>query len=122
MTGRPPEVVASALERGIGQLLLTVEGDGFRFRHALTREAVADTILPPRRAALAAAALEVVEAGQPQLAGSWQELAADLAIQAGDRERAGLLLAASGRGSLQRGALATAIDTLQRAARLLNRT
>jgi DNA-binding CsgD family transcriptional regulator/tetratricopeptide (TPR) repeat protein len=120
VTGRPPGVVASALERGVSQLLLTVEGDGFRFRHALTREAVADTVLPPRRAALAASALAVVEAAHAQFAGSWQDLAADLAIQAGDGERAGLLLAASGRGSLQRGALATAIGTLQRAARLLS--
>ena len=97
-----------------------MEGDGFRFRHSLTREAVAATLLPPRRAALAAAALAAVEAAHPKLPGSWRDLAADLAIQAGDREQAGLLLAASGRGSLQRGALATAIGTLQRAARLLN--
>ena len=120
VTGQPLEVVASALERGVGQLLLTVEGDGFRFRHALTREAVADAVLPPRRAALAASALAAVEAAHPELTGSWRDLAADLAIQAGDGERAGLLLGASGRESLQRGALATAIGTLQRAARLLS--
>jgi DNA-binding CsgD family transcriptional regulator/tetratricopeptide (TPR) repeat protein len=120
VTGQPQEVVTRALERGVGQLLLTVEGDGFRFRHALTREAVAATVLPPRRAALAAAALAVVQAAHPQLPGSWRDLAADLAIQAGDGDQAGLLLAASGRESLQRGALATAVGTLQRAARLLS--
>ena len=119
VTGQPPEVVTRALEAGVGQFLLAVEGDGFRFRHALTREAVADGVLPPRRAALAAAALAAVEAAHPQPTGSWRELAADLAIQAGDGERAGLLLAAAGAGSLRRGALATAIGTLQRAVRLL---
>jgi DNA-binding CsgD family transcriptional regulator len=119
VTGQPPELVAGALERGVSQLLLTVDGQEFRFRHALTRDAVAETLLPPRQAALAGAAFRAVEAAHPDLAGPWRDLAADLADQSGDREKAGLLLAASGRASLAAGALATAVDTLRHAATLL---
>jgi DNA-binding CsgD family transcriptional regulator/tetratricopeptide (TPR) repeat protein len=119
-TGLPPSVVSSALERGTGSMLLIVDGDAFRFRHALTREAVAEELLPPQRAILAEGALTAVEAAHPGLPGPWRDLAADLAAQSGDRERAGALLIASGRESLGRGALATAIDTLRRAVKLLD--
>ena len=115
-TGLPASVVSGALERGVGSMMLAVDGDAFRFRHALTREAVAGELLPPRRAALAAGALAAVDAAHPGLAGPWRDVAADLAAQSGDRERAGTLLIASGRASLGRGALATATGTLPRAA------
>jgi DNA-binding CsgD family transcriptional regulator len=118
-TGQPLEVVSRALERGVDQLLLTVDGEEFRFRHALTREAVAAAILPPRRQALAAAALAVYEEAHPGLPGQYRDVGADLAQQAGDQVRAGQLLAKSGRAALDRGALATAVDTLCRAADLL---
>ena len=119
VTGQSPDLVARALERGVGQLLLTVDRQEFRFRHALTRDAVAGTLLPPRRAALAAAALTAVESAHPDLAGPWRDVAADLADQSGNTGRAGVLLAASGGESLARGALATAVDTLRRATGLL---
>ena len=119
-TGLPAGVVSGALERGVGSMILAVDGDAFRFRHALTREAVAAELLPPRRAALAAGALAAVDAAHPELAGPWRDVAADLAAQSGDRERAGALLIASGRASLGRGALATAAGTLQRAAAMLD--
>ncbi len=119
-TGLPASVISGALERGVGSMLLSVDGDAFRFRHALTREAVAGELLPPRRAAVAAGALAAVEAAHPGLPGPWRDLAAGLAAQSGARERAGALLVASGRASLGRGALATAIDTLQRAGQLLD--
>ena len=118
-TGLPPGVVSAALERGTGSMLLIADGDAFRFRHALTREAVAGELLPPARATLAEGALAAVEAAHPGLPGSWRDLAADLAAQSGDRERAGALLISSGRESLGRGALATTIDTLHRAVQLL---
>ena len=119
-TRLPAGVVSGALERGVRSMLLTVDGDAFRFRHALTREAVAGELLPPRRATVAAGALAAVEAAHPELPGPWRDVAADLAAQSGDRERAGTLLVSSGRASLGRGALATAIDTLSRAVRLLD--
>jgi hypothetical protein len=111
--------VSQALARGVEQLLLTADEGEFRFRHALTREAVAGTVLPPRRAALAAAALAAVEAAHPDLADPWRDAAADLAVQAGDTGRAGTLLTASGGAALDQGALSTAVDTLPRAAAML---
>jgi DNA-binding CsgD family transcriptional regulator len=119
VSGQGPDQVAEALDGGTGVLLLAVDGDEFRFRHALTREAVAESLLPPRRAAVAAAALVAVEDAHPGLPGPWRDVAADLALQSGNSERAGELLAASGGASLERGALATAIGTLQRAAGML---
>jgi len=118
-TGLPADVVAGALEGGVASQLLAVDGDAFRFRHMLTREAVAAEVLPPRRVALAARALAALEAAHPDLPGASGDLAADLAIQGGDPGRAGTLLLASGRSALGRGALATAIGTLRRAAELL---
>ena len=111
--------VAVALDRGVTAQLLTVSGDAFRFRHMLTREAVAAGLLPPQRAALAGQALAAVRAAHPGLPGGYGDLAADLALQAGQQAEAGALLAAAGRGALRRGALAPAAGTLRRAVDLL---
>ena len=111
----PQGEVDAALEAGVSSLLLAVNGEQFRFRHALTREAVVGTLLPPRRAVLAAAALAAIERAHPGLPEPWGDAAADLAVQAGDRARAGVLLLASGRAAFDRGALATAVDSLRRA-------
>jgi len=119
-TGLAAEVVVEALDRGVAVQLLTVSDDAFRFRHALTRDAVLAELLPPRRAALAGQALAAVEAAHPELEGSWRDIAADLAAQCGDRDRAGVLLTAAGIQSLERGGLATAVDTLRRAVGLLD--
>ncbi len=119
-TGLAASVVTVALERGVGCQLLTVQGEEFRFRHALTRDAVVGQLLPPTRAALAGGALAAVEAAHPELRGSWRDVAADLAAQCGDRDRAGVLLTASGSASLERGGLATAVGTLRRAVGLLD--
>jgi DNA-binding CsgD family transcriptional regulator len=119
-TGLAASVVTVALGRGVGCQLLTVQGEEFRFRHALTRDAIMGELLPPIRAALAAGALAAVETAHPELGGSWRDVAADLAAQSGDRGRAGDLLTASGSASLGRGALATAVDTLRRAVGLLD--
>ena len=98
--------------------LLDFHGDAYQFRHALTREAILDSLLPHVRAELSQAALAAVEAAHPGLPGPSRDLAADLAVQAGDTERAARLLTESGRDSLERGALATAASTLRRAADL----
>ena len=115
----PDHTVTVSLERAVAAQLVTVDGEAFRFRHALTREAVIDGQLPPRRRALAAAALAAVDAAHPALDGPWRDVAADLAERAADTARAGALLAASGEAALDRGALATAAATLRRAAALL---
>ena len=118
-TGLPADTVATALEHGVRVQLLAVDDRIFRFRHMLTREAVAAELLPPRRVALAARALAALEAAQPALAGAAGDLAAQLAIQADEPGRAGVLLTDSGRSALRRGALATAASTLRHAADLL---
>ena len=113
-----PEVVESALEHAVEGQLLTSAGLAYRFRHALTADAVTGGLLPHVRARLAAAALDAVDAAHPGLPGSWRHVAADLAAQAGDTDRAARLLRESGQDSLRRGGLATAIDALRRAAGL----
>ena len=115
----PDPTVTASLERAVAAQLVTVDGEVFRFRHALTREAIIDGQLPPRRRGLAAAALAAVDAAHPALAGPWRDVAADLAARAGDTARAGALLTASGEAALDRGALATAAAALRRAAALL---
>jgi DNA-binding NarL/FixJ family response regulator len=115
----PDHVVTASLERAVATALVTVDGEDFRFRHALTREAVIAEQLPPRRRAMATAVLAAVDASHPALEGPWRDIAADLAVRAGDTARAGTLLAASGEAALDRGALATAAGTLRRAAALL---
>ena len=118
-TGTEPAVVSASLERAVSSQLLTAQGEDFMFRHALTREALAGALLPPARRSLAASALAAVEAAHPGLGGPSRDVAADLAAQAGDTERAGNLLARSGEEALDRGALATAAGTLRRAVAMM---
>lgn len=117
VTGLSSEAVAAALERLIfAQLLVPDHDRELMFRHALTREAVLATMVPPRRAGLASAALAVLDAESP---GHGR---ADLAVAAGDRARAGALLGAAGQAALRRGALATAVQVLGQAADLIDST
>jgi DNA-binding CsgD family transcriptional regulator len=107
--------IAATLERAVAVQLVVVDGDGFRFRHALTRDAVLDTLLPPRRQAVAAAALRAVEDAHPDLEGDWRLVAAELAEQAGAPGRAAELLLRTGDDALARGALRSAVGALERA-------
>ena len=99
--------------------LVVAERDGFRFRHALTHEAVLAGLLPPERTLLAGQALAAAEAAHPGLPGAWCTLAADLAGRAGDAARAGALLLEAGRRDLAAGALASAEQTLTQARELV---
>ncbi len=115
VTGRPGSDVVAALRRGIGLQLLVADRESFRFRHALTHEAVLAALLPPERALLAAQGLAAVETAHPGLPGTWCMLAAELAESAGNAARAGELLLEAGRRDLAVGALASAEHTLIRA-------
>jgi DNA-binding CsgD family transcriptional regulator len=117
-SGQSRKVVARALDRAVDALLVSTDSDGFRFRHALTREAVVETMLPSRMHAAASDALAAIDAAHPYLEGAWREVAAELAARMGDRSRAGRLLTDAGRYSVQVGALGTAVDTLRRAVAL----
>ena len=57
--------VVDGLRRAVDAQLVEVEGSGFRFRHALTREAVLADLLPPDRRAAGAACLAGRRAGPP---------------------------------------------------------
>jgi DNA-binding CsgD family transcriptional regulator/tetratricopeptide (TPR) repeat protein len=116
LTGLDERAVLAALQSGIDAQLLATEPDGaFRFRHALSRDAVLATLLPPERAAVSARALDVVSETRPGLPGPWCELASELAQAAGHRDRAAALLVEAGRRAIEAGALETAETTLERA-------
>ena len=119
VTGLPDAAVVAALRRGVGLQLVAAERESFRFRHALTHEAVLAGLLPPERALLASQALTAVEAAHPGLPGTWCTLAAELAEGAGNAARAGALLLEAGRRDLAVGALASAEHTLTRARALI---
>jgi hypothetical protein len=114
-SGVDQELTLEHLHAAVDAQLLLVEQSGFRFRHALTREAVLDSLSPVLRARQASRLLALVEAEHPSLEGDWCELAAALAETTGDRLKAAALLMQSGRVALAQGALATAESTLERA-------
>jgi DNA-binding CsgD family transcriptional regulator len=120
-TGVDEVQVTSALECGAASQLLDFDGDGYYFRHALTRDAVLDRVLPHVRAELARGALDAVQAAPTPLVDAERELAANLARQAGLTDRTAELLREGGREALRRGALATAVRSLHAAARLARR-
>lgn len=89
--------------------------DVVRFRHALARDAVLASMLPPERVGWARRALEEVRRTHPDLDGSWCETACDLAVRGGDDAAAAAVLHEAGRRYLRRGALASAEEALRRA-------
>jgi DNA-binding CsgD family transcriptional regulator/tetratricopeptide (TPR) repeat protein len=118
ITGLGDPAVLAALRAAVDAQLLVADpsgGGSFRFRHALTRDAVVGRLLPVERAVLSRRALDALEATHPGLPGETCELAAELAERAGDRPRAATFLIESGRRSLARGALASAEAAFGRA-------
>jgi DNA-binding CsgD family transcriptional regulator len=116
ITGLGDEAVLRALHAAVdAQIVVSEAGEEFRFRHALTRDAVLAELLPRQRAALSSRALAAIEAAHPGLSGAWCELAGRLAEAAGDRGHAAALLLQVARDALQRGALASAEVALDRA-------
>ncbi|HLG71486.1 MAG TPA: AAA family ATPase, partial [Chloroflexota bacterium] len=113
------------LRRAVQLQLIRVEPGaretGFAFRHALTQDAVLAELLPQQRARLAGSLLEHVEQAHPDMADEWCDLAARLAVEAGQRTKAAALLLESGRRAFSNGALTTAEATLARAAELCGR-
>jgi DNA-binding NarL/FixJ family response regulator len=117
--GQDEASVAKHLRGAAAVQLLSVEptggGSRFRFRHALTREAILAELSPPEHVVLASSGLRAVEQAHPGLPGEWCELAAELAEAAGQPARAAELLLESARRAFARGALASAEVTLERA-------
>lgn len=121
IAGTTEEQILGALRAAVDAQIVAVEAPegAFRFRHALSRDAVLAELLPPERAALSRRALDAVQAAHPELEDDWCELAAELAQAAGQPDRAGTLLLETGRRSFERGALASAEAALERARGLL---
>ena len=103
-----PAEAAELLRLAVQAQLVDVDGPGFRFRHALTHDAVAATALPAERTTLASRALEALVAVDPDLTGERCPLAGQLAEAAGQRERAADLWRQAAERALAEGSLASA--------------
>ncbi len=117
ITGLAEPAVIAGLRSAVATGLIAVDatdGDTFRFRHALTCEAVRADLLPPERRALARAAARVVERREPAA----RDLAAGLWMAAGHDARAAELYLSAGRQARRSGALHTADVLVSRAADL----
>ncbi|MGH3897330.1 MAG: ATP-binding protein, partial [Pseudonocardiaceae bacterium] len=115
VTALTGDEVLAALRSAIEAQIVVGEPDGFRFRHALTRDVVLAELLAPERARLASRAADALEAADPDLSDARCELAADLREHAGQADRAADLLHISARRAMARGALTTAEATLRKA-------
>jgi DNA-binding CsgD family transcriptional regulator/tetratricopeptide (TPR) repeat protein len=117
ITGLPEAVVLAALRAAVATGLVVVAPDAadtFRFRHALTCDAVRADLLPPEYRVIARSAAAAVERHDPDLC----DLAAALWVTAGNRTRAAELYVFAGAQARLRGALQTAEALLTRAAEL----
>jgi DNA-binding CsgD family transcriptional regulator/tetratricopeptide (TPR) repeat protein len=117
ITGLAEQVVMAGLRSALATGLVVVHAtdpDTFRFRHALTCDAVRTDLLPPEYRALARAAAAAVERHEPVAC----DLAAGLWMAAGEDARAAELYLSAGRQARHRGALHTADAQLTRAATL----
>ena len=115
ITTLPEAVVLGALRAAVTTGLIQVnDRDTFRFRHALTCDAVRADLLPPEYRMLARAAAAAVERYDPDAG----ELAAGLRLAAGEGVRAAELYLLAGGQARQRGALHSADVQLTRAAAL----
>lgn len=94
--------------------------DGFAIRHALTREAVLESVLPPDRVRLAGVLAEAIATAVDDAADDdvHQQLA-ELFEAAGEDARAATHWLAAGRAATDRGALVSAGEALARAAALV---
>lgn len=105
--------VLRALRAGVAQALLVADGAVLRWPHALTRDAVAASLLPPERAVLAGRAARVLA----ERAGPDDEpRAAELFAEAGEPDAATRLLLQLARRDAARGALRSAEQHLAAAA------
>lgn len=116
--GVPIGAVAHALRAGVQAQLVTAdrsEPTAFEFRHALTREAILEELLPLERIEIARGALAALELEWPDLGDSFGEQTAALAEEARDTRRAAELLLQAARRARKRGALSSAVPMLDRA-------
>lgn len=115
-TDTATDTVAAALRAATAAGLVVPRPEHeFRFHHALGRDAVLASVPAPEQAEWARRALAAVALAHPGLDGPWCELAADLALRAGDTPRAAAVLVEAGRRNLAGGALTSAETVLAHA-------
>ncbi len=102
----------------MGLQLVEPVGADFRFRHALTRDAIEGTLLPDERARRASTLLDALGPGSSALTGDLRGVAIELAVTAGRDDDAAVLLIDAATQMLGLGALEASIDTSGRACRL----
>lgn len=101
----------AALRAATDAGLLVADGGRLRWRHALTRDAVLATLIPPERAALAGTVADVLDRRGPD----GRALAVELFVTAGRPDRAVAVLLDLAREDAARGALRSAAELLDRA-------
>jgi tetratricopeptide (TPR) repeat protein len=106
--GCPPLEAIDRLRQAARAQLIDTDGAGFRFRHALTAEAVRSSLLPEERQAICANLLETLQLLHPGLEGETCQLAASLAVEVGDQLRAADLWLEAARRALPEGSLGSA--------------
>lgn len=100
--------LAGRLRAAVEAQLLVADGEEFRFRHALTAEALRARLLPMERAALSRRLATELSDVDHQLAGElWQA--------AGEHRLAGELFGIAGQRAATQGAVSTAVALLERA-------
>ena len=109
-----PDDAAELLRRAVQAQLLDVEGTGFRFHHALTRDAVLAAATPAERATLAGRTLDALVTSGPSP--DHLTLAAQLADAAGRSDQAATFWLQAAERALADGSLASA-ETLAGRAR-----
>jgi tetratricopeptide (TPR) repeat protein len=104
----PPEDAIGQLRQAARAQLIDAGAGGFRFRHALTVEAVQASLLPEERRAICVSLSATFEALYPDLEGWKCQVAADLAEGAGNHERAAELWLEAARRAVREGSLGSA--------------
>ena len=91
VAGAPPDEIVAQAREAVSQQLLVPDGDGYRLRHALLREALHADLLPEERVAVHASYARALSTAPELGAGSRAAASAELADhwqQAGDSPRA----------------------------------
>ena len=99
----PPEEAIDRLRQATRAQLVDTDGGEFRFRHALTVDAVQSSLLPEQRQAACSSLLTAFETIHPDLEGWTCQVAANLAFGAGDRGRSADLWLVGGPPGHERG-------------------
>ncbi|TDC13422.1 helix-turn-helix transcriptional regulator [Streptomyces sp. 8K308] len=121
VAGLPEPELLAALRAAVGTYLLvpTEDGDGYRFRHALMREAVVDDLLPGERARLNRRFAEALEAERGLVpAGERAARLASYWFHAGDGAKALPAVLAAATAAGRRYAYAEQLRLLERALEL----